>query len=125
MQLNQKTIKQLRDDKNWTQQSLADACGLSLRTIQRVEKEGVASRETMMSLCAVFEVKQSYLINLDDAEANQWQPNHSEYETTFNDVRCCSTIWWACGRRYSVFIHCLSRPAPVTITIQRSRSWTE
>ena len=38
MQLNQKTIKQLRDDKNWTQQSLADACGLSLRTIQRVEK---------------------------------------------------------------------------------------
>ena len=51
MQLNQKTIKQLRDDKNWTQQSLA-------------------SRETMMSLCAVFEVKQSSLINLDEAEAN-------------------------------------------------------
>ncbi|WP_404392134.1 helix-turn-helix transcriptional regulator [Pseudoalteromonas phenolica] len=68
MQLNQKTIKQLRNDKNWTQQSLADACGLSLRTIQRVEKEGVASRETMMSLCAVFEVKQSSLINLDDVE---------------------------------------------------------
>ena len=70
MRLNPKTIKQLRDDKNWTQQSLADACGLSLRTIQRVEKEGVASRETMMSLCAVFEVKQSSLINLDEAEAN-------------------------------------------------------
>ena len=70
MRLNPKTIKQLRDDKNWTQQSLADACGLSLRTIQRSEKEGVASRETMMSLCAVFEVKQSSLINLDEAEAN-------------------------------------------------------
>ena len=70
MRLNPKTIKQLRDDKNWTQQSLADPCGLSLRTIQRVEKEGVASRETMMSLCAVFEVKQSSLINLDEAEAN-------------------------------------------------------
>jgi len=68
MQLNKKTIKQLRDDNNWTQQSLADACGLSLRTIQRVEKEGVASRETMMSLCAVFNMKQSSLINLDDAE---------------------------------------------------------
>ena len=70
MRLNPKTIKQLRDDKNWTQQSLADACGLSLRTIQRIEKEGVASRETMMSLCAVFEVKQSSLINLDEAKAN-------------------------------------------------------
>ena len=86
MQLNPKTIKQLRDDKNWTQQSLADACGLSLRTIQRVEKEGVASRETMMSLCAVFEVKQSSLINLDEAEANnssQTTTNMKQYLMMF------------------------------------------
>ena len=86
MRLNPKTIKQLRDDKNWTQQSLADACGLSLRTIQRVEKEGVASRETMMSLCAVFEVKQSSLINLDEAEANnssQTTTNMNQYLMTF------------------------------------------
>lgn len=86
MRLNPKTIKQLRDDKNWTQQSLADACGLSLRTIQRVEKEGVASRETMMSLCAVFEVKQSSLINLDEAEANnssQTTTNMKQYLMMF------------------------------------------
>ncbi len=86
MRLNPKTIKQLRDDKNWTQQSLADACGLSLRTIQRVEKEGVASRETMMSLCAVFEIKQSSLINLDEAEANnssQTTTNMNQYLMTF------------------------------------------
>ncbi|ALO43673.1 helix-turn-helix domain-containing protein [Pseudoalteromonas phenolica] len=86
MQLNPKTVKQLRDNKNWTQQSLADACGLSLRTIQRVEKEGVASRETMMSLCAVFEVKQSSLINLDEAEANnssQTTTNMKQYLMTF------------------------------------------
>ncbi len=86
MQLNPKTVKQLRDNKNWTQQSLADACGLSLRTIQRVEKEGVASRETMMSLCAVFEVKQSSLINLDEAEANnssQTTTNMKQYLMMF------------------------------------------
>ena len=86
MRLNPKTIKQLRDDKNWTQQSLADACGLSLRTIQRVEKEGVASRETMMSLCAVFEIKQSSLINLDEAEANnssQTTTNMKQYLMMF------------------------------------------
>jgi len=42
--------------KSWSQQHLADACGLSLRTIQRVEQTGNASSETAMSLCSVFEI---------------------------------------------------------------------
>ncbi len=68
MQLNPKTIKALRQKHNWTQQVLADACDVSLRTIQRVEKEGAASKETTMSLCAVFEVRQGELIKLDDTQ---------------------------------------------------------
>ena len=68
MQLNPNTIKALRQKHNWTQQLLADACDISLRTIQRVEKEGAASKETTMSLCAVFEVRQGELIKLDDIE---------------------------------------------------------
>jgi DNA-binding XRE family transcriptional regulator len=66
MQLNPNTIKTLRQKHDWTQQLLADACDVSLRTIQRVEKEGAASKETTMSLCAVFEVRQGELIKLDD-----------------------------------------------------------
>ncbi|MFT6285233.1 MAG: DNA-binding XRE family transcriptional regulator [Arenicella sp.] len=68
MQLNPNTIKTLRQTHNWTQQLLADACDVSLRTIQRVEKEGAASKETTMSLCAVFEVRQGELIKLDDTQ---------------------------------------------------------
>jgi transcriptional regulator with XRE-family HTH domain len=68
MQLNPNTIKTLRQKHNWTQQLLADACDVSLRTIQRVEKEGAASKETTMSLCAVFEVRQGELIKLDDSQ---------------------------------------------------------
>ena len=68
MQLNPNTIKTLRQKHNWTQQLLADACDISLRTIQRVEKEGAASKETTRSLCAVFEVRQGELIKLDDIE---------------------------------------------------------
>ncbi len=66
MQLNPKTIKELRQQFNWTQQQLADACDVSLRTIQRVEKEGAASKETTMALCAVLEVRQGKLIELDE-----------------------------------------------------------
>ncbi|WP_133469953.1 helix-turn-helix transcriptional regulator [Paraglaciecola marina] len=68
MQLNPNTIKLLRQKHNWTQQLLADACDVSLRTIQRVEKEGAASKETTMSLCSVFEVRQGELIKLDNTE---------------------------------------------------------
>jgi len=66
MQLNPKTIKELRQQFNWTQLQLADACDVSLRTIQRVEKEGAASKETTMALCAVLEVRQGKLIKLDE-----------------------------------------------------------
>ena len=55
-------VKQLRAERGWTQQHLADVCSLSLRTIQRVEKEGIAAKETLLSLCAVFEVSQNHLV---------------------------------------------------------------
>lgn len=57
MEVNAQLIKQHRTNKALTQQHLADACDISLRTIQRVERYGVASSETLMSLAAVFEVE--------------------------------------------------------------------
>jgi DNA-binding XRE family transcriptional regulator len=56
MQLHAPLIKQLREERAMTQQHLADACDVSLRTIQRVEKYGNASKETTMGLCSVLEV---------------------------------------------------------------------
>ena len=42
---------------------------MNLCSIHRVEKEGTASKETTMSLCAVFEIRQSELIKLDEPKA--------------------------------------------------------
>lgn len=56
MLVNAKKLKLLRSEKNWTQQHLADVCDLSLRTIQRVEKDGVGSNETVAAYAAVFEL---------------------------------------------------------------------
>lgn len=56
MEVNAIKIKQHRTDLSWTQQQLADACDVSLRTIQRVERYGTASNETVMALAAVFEL---------------------------------------------------------------------
>lgn len=56
MLVDSKKLKRLRLAKNWTQQHLADVCDLSMRTIQRVEKDGVASNETVAAYAAIFEL---------------------------------------------------------------------
>jgi transcriptional regulator with XRE-family HTH domain len=62
MEVNAEKIKALRTKHGWTQQHLADACAISLRTVQRVERYGNASQETVASLAAVFEVSHSELV---------------------------------------------------------------
>jgi len=62
MEVNASKIKALRTSNGWTQQHLADACAISLRTVQRVERYGNASQETLASLSSVFEVSQTELI---------------------------------------------------------------
>lgn len=49
-------IKRWREDRSWSQEHLADAAGLSLRTVQRIENGESASRESVMALAAAFSV---------------------------------------------------------------------
>ncbi|QLE87315.1 helix-turn-helix transcriptional regulator [Shewanella sp. Scap07] len=71
MDINAASVKQLRQQRGWTQQHLADACNISIRTIQRIEKEGAASNETLLGLCAVFEVEQQVLRQVPHPEQHQ------------------------------------------------------
>jgi len=50
-------IKLLRDRRGWSQQHLADASGLSLRTIQRIEISGHCSKESIMAVAAAFDIE--------------------------------------------------------------------
>ena len=56
MQINAELVKALRHEKQWSQEQLAEACGLNLRTIQRLEKSGKASFESISALSAVLEI---------------------------------------------------------------------
>lgn len=69
-------VKKLRDRKGWTQEQLAECCGLNVRTIQRVESGKKASLETLQSLTSVFEVDISKLteeITVIDKESENWK----------------------------------------------------
>lgn len=50
------SIKNLRNERGWTQAQLAEFSGVSQRTIQRIEKGQAATAETAKCLAAVFEV---------------------------------------------------------------------
>jgi transcriptional regulator with XRE-family HTH domain len=55
------SIQKMRLTRGWSQQQLADASGLSARTVQRIESGHAASVESLKSLAAVFEVHFSTL----------------------------------------------------------------
>ena len=50
-------IRKMRSERMWSQEQLGEACGLSLRTIQRLESSGNASMETIKALASVLEVE--------------------------------------------------------------------
>lgn len=69
-------VKKLRVERNWSQEQLAEFCGLSVRTIQRVESGNQASVETLKCLASVFEVDISKLteeITVIDKDADDWK----------------------------------------------------
>ena len=61
MKINGNMIRTLREEKSWSQDHLADASGLSVRTIQRVESDSIGSAETRLALAATLGVAASVL----------------------------------------------------------------
>lgn len=58
-------VQKLRIQRGWSQQQLAELSGLSVRTIQRIERGQPASAETLKSLASVFEIDFSALMPAD------------------------------------------------------------
>ena len=85
-------IQKLRLKRVWSQQQLAEASGLSVRTIQRIENGHPASLETLKSLAAVFEVDFSTLkpeptMTTTSAAASDAANTDKQEEEAFRHVR--------------------------------------
>jgi len=74
MKLNARLIRKLREDRAWSQDHLAAAAGLSLRTVQRIEAEGNASPESRMALAAALQVDASSLLAIEPAMQDVAEP---------------------------------------------------
>lgn len=68
MKINSDLVRKLRIAGNWSQEQLSEACGLSLRTIQRMENGGSASLESIRILSNFFEIDPNKLILNEEEE---------------------------------------------------------
>lgn len=55
--MTQMNIKKLRKQKHWSQDQLAQMSGLSIRTIQRIERDQKAGLESLKALSSVFGIE--------------------------------------------------------------------
>lgn len=77
MKVNAELIIELRHEKSWSQEELAIAAGLNLRTIQRIEKEEKISLQSKKSLASALE------INIHDLDYKETiTMKNYEYKTT-------------------------------------------
>lgn len=70
MKLNVDFIKAERERRAWSQNHLADAAGISLRTIQRVESVGVASKETTLAIASALSTSVEKLMAVPEPKSN-------------------------------------------------------
>lgn len=61
MKINAELVLELRGKKSWSQDELALAAGVNLRTIQRIEREASASLQTKKALASAFGIHVSDL----------------------------------------------------------------
>ena len=57
MEINKSNIIDMRKTQGWSQEDLAAASGLSVRTIQRLESQGTGSLDSAKAVAAAFDVE--------------------------------------------------------------------
>jgi transcriptional regulator with XRE-family HTH domain len=83
--------------RHWSQEQLGAACGLNLRTIQRLENTGKASMESVRALAAVFEVDADALIVSEAGGiASPWEAVRAGFlkAVDFSGTASRFEYWW-------------------------------
>ncbi len=75
-------IRKLRLQRAWSQEQLSECSGLSIRTIQRIERGQNASVESLKSLAAVFEVNITDLTQETDMNNTMHASNNDKATLT-------------------------------------------
>ena len=73
MKINVGRVLQARRQKSWSQEELAIASGLNLRTIQRIENEASASLQSKKALASALNLDVRDLESKENSMPQQWE----------------------------------------------------
>ena len=73
MNINADVVLKARKEKSWSQDELAIASGLNLRTIQRIEREASASLQSKKALASALDLDIHDLDYQKIAMRQQWE----------------------------------------------------
>jgi transcriptional regulator with XRE-family HTH domain len=81
MNINRTLILGLRKQRSWSQDELAVSSGLNLRTVQRIERSGMASLQSRKALAAAFNVDVSDLDFEEEAVKTKYEYRVIRFDT--------------------------------------------
>ena len=84
--IDKKLLINKRKSKAWTQSHLAEVSSLSLRTVQRIEKTGKASYESIKSLASAYEIVVQDLILTNNTEKNKRDVRNNTKGNTMSKI---------------------------------------
>ena len=73
MKVNTAKVIGLRKQRSWSQDELATAAGLNLRTIQRIENEGTASLQSLKAIASALEADLENLRVTPEEQMNKFE----------------------------------------------------
>ena len=119
-------VQKLRLQRGWSQEQLALLSGLSVRTIQRLERGQTASLESLKALAAVFEVDFSHLKEPDmspSAPTIDRQP--SSGGLTADEIFALSRVRRLRGFYFHLILFgvVFSALAAMSFTLERQHTW--
>jgi transcriptional regulator with XRE-family HTH domain len=107
--INVRDIKEMRLERHWSQDQLAEMSGLSIRTIQRIENGENAGLESLKALAAVFE------INIADSDKKKEMEQIREEEAYAQKVK---------GFYKLLAIAVMSLIVPVILALNDTANWS-
>jgi len=106
MKINHKLLRRQREQRAWTQNQLAEVASLSMRTVQRIERNGIAAKESAMALASALDMDLADLL----IQSNSSSSRHTSNRRWWGVVGILTSLivslgWWSTAAAEQVMIN--------------------
>jgi transcriptional regulator with XRE-family HTH domain len=84
--INRNLILALRKQRSWSQDELAVAAGLNLRTVQRIERSGSASLQSKKALAAALNIDVNELESPEEAMTARYEYRVAQFDIKWKSL---------------------------------------